>query len=415
MQKKAFTLIELAVVVTIIGIVLGTLINFGTATLSNTKIGATKSDLESIKSSLLAYASKHGRLPYPDTDGDGYENVGADCTTQTCELPYLDLNVKGTDTFGMRYSYNVWDELLLTNKDSLCHTMRNYYAGDVLPSVANDDHGTANEKKYSVSAIVLSKGVDKVLTGENSTPNDRIYEMAQNKYHDTDNNDIVVELSPYELLSNLCELTPDHTKGLVVDASLDANNATDLANGTVVGGVTFNTVAPLSYTTYDGSGTQYIQYDLNKTYSRFTVSMWINLNDWDNAARQFFWTAETDEIRLEITGGAIVHRPAPIGNGDHMNVDLGLVGAAGWHYVTFTQRRTSPTNVEASFYLDGILQSRVNGDWDDLTDTFYIGSWASRGSDGLSGSIDDLKFYDYDRLESDIASYFNSTKADYGF
>jgi len=413
MKKSAFTLIELAIVISIIGIILVMVVEFGTTTLEKKKFSTTQNDLKNIHSSLLSYAVTYGRFPYPDTDGDGYENIGVDCTTQTCELPYFDLSIKSKDSFGQRYIYDVWDQLLVTNKDNLCHTMRNHYTGNISPTVVNDHKGTTNEKSYSVAAVVISKGADKKLTGENVL-GDRVYEMSQNEFDTNSNNDLVMELSILDFLSNACDLRPDNTKGKEIDASLDVNNTKELHNGNVIGGVVFNTVGALSYTTYDGTGNQYIQYDLNKTYPRFTFSMWLNLNDWNNPTRQFFWSGETDELRLEITNGAIIYRPAPIGSGDYMNMDLGLDGS-GWHFITFTQRRTSSTNVEASFYVDGILRSRVNGNWADLNNTFYIGSWAGRGADGLLGSIDNLKFYDYDRLESDIASYFNSTKAEYGF
>ncbi len=201
MKRKAFTLIEMAIVLIIVAIVVGSFLNVGMATLEKEKISTTQDDLKAIKTSLIAYAAKHGKLPYPDIDEDGKGDSTADCTTDDCELPYMDLNIKSKDNFGMAYNYDVWDVLVDTNRDSFCSDLKYPYTGNQLPRVQND----AEDNNYSVVATILSKGEDKILTGEN-IDKDRIYEMTENKYHDSDNNDIVVELSAYELLGSVCDL-----------------------------------------------------------------------------------------------------------------------------------------------------------------------------------------------------------------
>jgi len=64
------------------------------------------------------------------------------------------------------------------------------------------DNATANT--MTVAALVISKGEDRVLSGENNTTN-RIYESVNNTYNDVTNNDMSIELTHLELYGALCE------------------------------------------------------------------------------------------------------------------------------------------------------------------------------------------------------------------
>ena len=196
MQKKAFTLIEMAIVLSIIAIVLGGILTTGKTAYQKQQYESTKSDMKSIKSSLISYASTYGKLPYADTDADGE----GDSPDVNGSMPYIDLQVNSTDSYGMKYYYDVNDSLVTSDDSNICSILKTISG---LPSVANDSDIT----KYSVAAIIISSGEDKELTGQNSDATARVYEMAENRYDETTNNDIVVELSAYELLGSICDLT----------------------------------------------------------------------------------------------------------------------------------------------------------------------------------------------------------------
>jgi prepilin-type N-terminal cleavage/methylation domain-containing protein len=93
-QHSGFTLIELAVVVFIIGI----LASVGLATLKSqmesTSISATKKKQETMKNSLISYLAKYNRLPCPAIDNTGLEsrvltNAPANCIDNTGKSAYL--------------------------------------------------------------------------------------------------------------------------------------------------------------------------------------------------------------------------------------------------------------------------------------------------------------------------------------
>ena len=71
---KGFTLIELAVVLVIVGIVLGSFIGTLTSRINATKKSDVLEELEEIKQSMMAYAFVNGYLPCPDCDA-----AGGDC------------------------------------------------------------------------------------------------------------------------------------------------------------------------------------------------------------------------------------------------------------------------------------------------------------------------------------------------
>lgn len=416
MNKKAFTLIELSIVITIIAIVLGSLMNIASSSLEKQKISATKDDLKVIKERILSHVSKHGRLPYPDIDGNGIENDGndptgslgttlADCTNSAynCELPYLTLGINGTDNFGMKYTYDVWDELLLTNRNNMCHTIQNYYTGLKGPFVENDNTPTSDQ--YSVAAVVISKGEDKKLSGKNAYTgtNDRIYEMATNKYHESDNNDLVIELSSYEMLGVLCDLVPDNdsSQGIIVDASLSSSS--NLAGGTVNGGtVDFSN----GYGTFD---TGWVEIDLgDKVLANYTLAVCLRPTTWNPASgntRLAFVSSDTDLSNADNQKvDFFLREPGDLrlrynrANENPIDYYYGTV-SYGWKFVAFTQERDALNNLTAKAYFDNIAVpvGIGTGDYDNIAQKLYIG----RGRNAVStnsqwkGDISNVKLYDY--------------------
>lgn len=397
-NKKAFTLIEMAIVITIIGIVVGSFINLGSTVLEKRKISTTQDELESIKTALISYAAKHGRLPYPDTDGNGYENDGddegngdtniADCLTDDCELPYLDLKVKAKDNFGMAYNYDVWDAIINTNRDSFCSVLQYSYIGNSLPKVQNDDE----DQTYSVAATILSKGEDKVLTGENAnTPEDRIYEMKDNKYNDTTNNDLVEELTVYDLLGQVCDLVPseiDLTEGLTTHYKFDGNSNDEQGNydGTDSNSPTYTGNEYLSTGTnaYVATGMSDIDYE------NWTISIWLKRIDWESEDTQqaFLDVADNDGVfEFFINKKELRYR-----NSDaNLVYDYdGVFTNDTWHHFLVTQERKDATTVTVKLYVDGVNTLTADRNWKDLINITDIG----RGRQPwLNADIDEFRLY----------------------
>ena len=121
-QQSGFTLIELAIVLVIIGALIGSFLGTLGARIDTTRRAETQADLEVIKSAILGYAVSSGGpfLPCPctsDCDIDtanpaGRENREADgtCTADAAAgyqgyLPWGTLGLKASDSWNTLYSY----------------------------------------------------------------------------------------------------------------------------------------------------------------------------------------------------------------------------------------------------------------------------------------------------------------------
>ena len=137
-REKGFSLIELSMVLVIIGFLMSAGVGIMISVNKTSKIAKEKANMTIIKNSLISYAFSRGKLPCPDTDGDGSENRlssgdCANCANPPCGLPFKDLNISSvnTDTWSLPYGYDVTDILTTTDSDNLCLTLYqldNYYS-----------------------------------------------------------------------------------------------------------------------------------------------------------------------------------------------------------------------------------------------------------------------------------------------
>jgi prepilin-type N-terminal cleavage/methylation domain-containing protein len=127
-QTRGFTLIEMAIVLVIITILIGGLAMPLSAQIQARRIAETKKTLEEAREAIIGYAMTHNtlsidqptnrRLPCPDTDGDGVENLlgGTKCANTHGLLPWVDLGVASQDAWGNRLRYAVDRDLADPNK-----------------------------------------------------------------------------------------------------------------------------------------------------------------------------------------------------------------------------------------------------------------------------------------------------------
>jgi len=204
-MKKGFTLIELAISMIILSIIIGSSISLFKVGFTKQNIIQNKQSLQTIKDSIYGYAAIHGKLPSSDTTGDG---IG-DGVATLGDIPYIDLQIDKKDRFGMVYKYDINETLLDSDISNICQRLNDIsISSTALPKVEDN-----SSNSYSLASIVISKGIDKQLTGKNSDGR-RVYEMGSNRYDELTNNDLVLEITANELYNRVC-------------SSIVENNCTD--------------------------------------------------------------------------------------------------------------------------------------------------------------------------------------------
>lgn len=115
--QRGFSLLEMAVVLVIVGLLLGGSLGAAGALQARQRYAGTEAQLAEIRDALVAFAIAHRRLPCPadpaiaDTvAGAGLERVptAAGCTGGTSgAVPWATLGVAQTDAWGRRFTYRV--------------------------------------------------------------------------------------------------------------------------------------------------------------------------------------------------------------------------------------------------------------------------------------------------------------------
>lgn len=114
-SERGFTLVELAVVLAIVGLLLGGMI---TALSVQTELEASRETrrlLQDVRDAIIGYAIVNGRLPCPASGSvaTGQANAGMEavtsgaCTAEGGVLPWATLQVPETDGWGRRFTYRV--------------------------------------------------------------------------------------------------------------------------------------------------------------------------------------------------------------------------------------------------------------------------------------------------------------------
>lgn len=130
-DSRGFTLLEITVVLLIIGLMIAGLFAPLETQLEARDRRQTQTLLEDVQAALYGHALTHGRLPCPDTDGDGLANppfnpadpaASGNCARNVGTLPWSELGVPGTDAWGNLYTYAVSQpEFTRADTDDLCN------------------------------------------------------------------------------------------------------------------------------------------------------------------------------------------------------------------------------------------------------------------------------------------------------
>ena len=282
---KGFTLVEMAVVIVIIGLILSAGIGFGSTQIQSAKIAATKQKQDTIRLALINFISRNNRLPCPAVANlaPGATGYGAEAATPgTCTstninglvatgiVPWVTLGLSdenGTDGYYNRFTYQV----VLTATNANAKTI-SYIRGAIsthtaaptvlgAPVVGNQSNDCTAGGAYNPCAaivVIVSHGNNgsgaytsdgtqvPVPTGADeieNTNNDSKFVIKDYSTSTTNPfDDIVLPLSSTDLLSSLT------ARGSVKDYTSYINDdLSNIENSVVTYALTHRSGAPGSY------------------------------------------------------------------------------------------------------------------------------------------------------------------------
>lgn len=158
-----FTLVEMAVVLAIVGLMLGGLLIPISAQMDQKNYSKTQQDMNDIREALIGYSASHGYLPCPAVSAsNGSEDRNANTCTGSKRvgfLPWAELGVPKLDSWGHLYLYSVTLAYAdSTTKINLSST------GDITIKTRDSSGSLANMSNAGViPAAVVSFGKNGVL------------------------------------------------------------------------------------------------------------------------------------------------------------------------------------------------------------------------------------------------------------
>jgi prepilin-type N-terminal cleavage/methylation domain-containing protein len=187
-SPSGFSLVEMAIVLAIVGLLLGGLLPSLSGQVSQQRLNETRKQMDEIRSALLGFSVAKGRLPCPDTDtpADGYENISATtsinndqpqtgqstkvftCANQSGAVPYNDLGTQQLDSYNAPYLYRV--TLAFAEKNEIYSglnaggsLLEKYYfllSSSGTLRVCNTQACTSPRLIDNAAAVVVSRGAD---------------------------------------------------------------------------------------------------------------------------------------------------------------------------------------------------------------------------------------------------------------
>jgi prepilin-type N-terminal cleavage/methylation domain-containing protein len=217
-RSSGFTLIELAVVLAIFGLLLGILVVPLSTQVDQSRIAETERQLAAVREALIGFAIANGRLPCPANPATPTGTAGAGAeqrTPPTCTggvvegvLPWAALGVPETDPWGRRLTYRVsllfaddpaagmQASFLITDAGTINVTDGAVIIGNTIPAIVVS-HGKNGRGAFRTDGVQILGAAGNELENANGNA------TFVSRVHAPDFDDIVVWVSPNVLKSRM--------------------------------------------------------------------------------------------------------------------------------------------------------------------------------------------------------------------
>lgn len=206
-KPSGFTLVEMAIVLLIVGLLLGGLLPTISSQVEQRRVNETRRLMDEIQQALVGYAVIYKRLPCPaqPTIATGSANAGVmDCTITNGVVPWATLGISETDAWGRRFTYTVTNsfsttDILLTSAGGI--TIKSSVGGTNVATgipVVFVSHGTNGAGAYTSDGNQIPTSAD-ADEAENANANTTFVNRDFGPTYD----DLVTWVSPNTLFNRM--------------------------------------------------------------------------------------------------------------------------------------------------------------------------------------------------------------------
>ena len=208
--QGGFTLLEIAIVMVVLGLLLGGAMLPLSIQMEKMDRDATHRQLTDIRDALMGFALVNGRLPCPDTDSDGLADGLPACSAVEGGLPWSDLGLGRQDAWGRPFTYRVSADFADQVDGTACLTPTLGVSfslcslGDI--SILDADGG--NPVASALPAVIISHGKNWAEVAgldelENTDGDAILVDRFYSKNSDSTFDDLVIWLPPNILMNNM--------------------------------------------------------------------------------------------------------------------------------------------------------------------------------------------------------------------
>jgi len=229
-DSSGFTLIEMAVVLVIVGIIISIVATVLPSLIKSSKVKKARAILEQVDYAIQGYVAANGRLPFADKGTSGKED--SETPTYFGKLPYVTLGLSsGDDAWGNRLKYGVNKDLTTTNAGNL---------GAALKTACSDDPVNPDKLYVNINGTLTHMAYVIVSGGLKDEDGDRGFFDGLNRVDDAiyDDPNRIMESGEYDdlMLSKACTVLSGSQgygsgsgsgSGSSAETSEDCNNGTD--------------------------------------------------------------------------------------------------------------------------------------------------------------------------------------------